>query len=29
LQVEYSLIERTVERELVPRAKALNPGLTA
>jgi len=29
LQVEYSLIERTVERELVPMAKALNLGLTA
>jgi aryl-alcohol dehydrogenase-like predicted oxidoreductase len=29
LQVEYSLIERTVERELVPMARALNLGLTA
>jgi len=29
LQIEYSLIERTVERELVPVAKALNLGLTA
>jgi aryl-alcohol dehydrogenase-like predicted oxidoreductase len=29
LQVEYSLIERTVERELVPMAKALNLGFTA
>jgi aryl-alcohol dehydrogenase-like predicted oxidoreductase len=29
LQVEYSLIERTVERELVPVAKALNIGFTA
>jgi aryl-alcohol dehydrogenase-like predicted oxidoreductase len=29
LQIEYSLIERTVERELVPMAKALNLGLTA
>jgi len=29
LQVEYSLVERTVERELVPMAKALNLGLTA
>src|SRR5258706_9153661 len=29
LQVEYSLIERTVERELVPTAKALNLGFTA
>ncbi len=28
LQIEYSLIERTVERELVPMAKALNLGLT-
>jgi aryl-alcohol dehydrogenase-like predicted oxidoreductase len=31
LQIEYSLIERTVERELIPMAKALNlefwPGL--
>jgi len=27
--IEYSLIERTVERELVPMAKALNFGLTA
>jgi aryl-alcohol dehydrogenase-like predicted oxidoreductase len=29
MQIEYSLIERTVERELVPMAKALNLGLTA
>jgi aryl-alcohol dehydrogenase-like predicted oxidoreductase len=29
LQVEYSLIERTVERELVPMAEALKLGLTA
>src|SRR5579859_4242568 len=29
LQVEYSLIERTVERELVPMAKALGLGVTA
>jgi len=29
LQIEYSLIERTVERELVPMTKALNLGLTA
>jgi aryl-alcohol dehydrogenase-like predicted oxidoreductase len=29
LQIEYSLIERTVERELVPVAKGLNLGLTA
>jgi aryl-alcohol dehydrogenase-like predicted oxidoreductase len=29
LQIEYSLIERSVERELVPMAKALNVGLTA
>ena len=29
LQIEYSLIERTVERELVPMAKVLNLGLTA
>src|SRR6202171_1850613 len=29
LQIEYSLIERTVERELVPMAKALNLGVTA
>jgi aryl-alcohol dehydrogenase-like predicted oxidoreductase len=29
LQIEYSLTERTVERELVPMAKALNLGLTA
>jgi aryl-alcohol dehydrogenase-like predicted oxidoreductase len=26
LQIEYSLIERTVERELIPMAKALNVG---
>ncbi len=29
LQVEYSLIERTVERELIPMAKALELGVTA
>ena len=29
LQIEYSLIERTVERELIPMAKALKLGLTA
>src|SRR5262249_824772 len=29
LQIEYSLIERTVERELVPMAKALTLGVTA
>jgi aryl-alcohol dehydrogenase-like predicted oxidoreductase len=29
LQIEYSLIERTVERELIPAAKALNLGVTA
>jgi aryl-alcohol dehydrogenase-like predicted oxidoreductase len=29
LQIEYSLIERTVERELIPVAKALNVGVTA
>jgi aryl-alcohol dehydrogenase-like predicted oxidoreductase len=29
LQIEYSLIERTVERELIPMAKALNLGLVA
>jgi aryl-alcohol dehydrogenase-like predicted oxidoreductase len=29
LQIEYSLVERTVERELIPMAKALNVGLTA
>src|SRR5437879_3554199 len=29
LQVEYSLVERTVERELIPMAKALNIGVTA
>jgi aryl-alcohol dehydrogenase-like predicted oxidoreductase len=29
LQIEYSLIERTVERELIPMAKALNIGMTA
>jgi aryl-alcohol dehydrogenase-like predicted oxidoreductase len=28
LQIEYSLIERTVERELIPMAKALNVGVT-
>ena len=29
LQIEYSLIEQSVERELVPMARALNLGLTA
>jgi aryl-alcohol dehydrogenase-like predicted oxidoreductase len=29
LQIEYSLIERTVERELIPMAKALSIGVTA
>ena len=29
LQIEYSLIERTVERELIPMVRALNLGLTA
>jgi aryl-alcohol dehydrogenase-like predicted oxidoreductase len=29
LQIEYSLIERTVERELLPMAAALNIGVTA
>jgi aryl-alcohol dehydrogenase-like predicted oxidoreductase len=29
LQIEYSLIERTVENELIPMAKALNLGVTA
>lgn len=29
LQIEYSLIERTVERELIPMAEALNVGVTA
>jgi aryl-alcohol dehydrogenase-like predicted oxidoreductase len=29
LQIEYNLIERTVERELVPMAKALNLGVLA
>jgi aryl-alcohol dehydrogenase-like predicted oxidoreductase len=29
LQIEYSLIERTVERDLIPMAKALNIGVTA
>jgi aryl-alcohol dehydrogenase-like predicted oxidoreductase len=29
LQIEYSLIERTVERELIPMAKAMNVGVTA
>lgn len=29
LQIEYSLIERTVERELIPMAKALNLALVA
>src|SRR6202163_677530 len=29
LQIEYNLIERTVERDLVPMAKALNVGVLA
>jgi aryl-alcohol dehydrogenase-like predicted oxidoreductase len=29
LQIEYSLIERTVERELIPMSKALNLGILA
>src|SRR5258708_93976 len=29
LQIEYNLIERTVERELIPAAKALGMGVTA
>lgn len=29
LQIEYSLVERTVERELIPMAKALTIGVTA
>ena len=29
IQIEYNLIERTVERELIPMAKALNLGVTA
>ncbi len=29
LQIEYSLLERTVERELIPMAQALNIGVTA
>ena len=29
LQIEYNLIERTVERELIPMAKALNLGILA
>jgi aryl-alcohol dehydrogenase-like predicted oxidoreductase len=29
LQIEYSLVERTVERELIPMAKSLKLGLTA
>ena len=29
IQVEYSLVERTVERELLPMAQALNLGVTA
>jgi len=29
LQIEYSLVERTVERELIPMAKAFKLGLTA
>ena len=29
LQIEYSLMERTVERELIPMAKALNLGALA
>jgi len=28
-KIEYSLIERTVERELIPMAKSLNVGVTA
>jgi aryl-alcohol dehydrogenase-like predicted oxidoreductase len=28
LQIEYSLMERTVERELIPMAKALNLGFS-
>jgi aryl-alcohol dehydrogenase-like predicted oxidoreductase len=27
LQIEYSLVERTVERELIPMAKALHVGV--
>src|SRR5258706_7067480 len=29
LQIEYSLLERTVERELIPMAKALHTGAVA
>src|SRR5258708_18520280 len=29
LQIEYSLLERTVERELIPMAKALHTGVLA
>ena len=29
MQIEYSLVERTVERELIPLAKAFNVGVTA
>jgi aryl-alcohol dehydrogenase-like predicted oxidoreductase len=29
LQIEYNLVERTVERELIPMAEALNLGATA
>jgi aryl-alcohol dehydrogenase-like predicted oxidoreductase len=29
LQIEYNLVERTVERELIPMAKALNLGVIA
>src|SRR6202043_3934139 len=29
LQIEYNLVERTVERELIPRAKGLKLGVTA
>ena len=29
LQIEYSLMERTVERDLIPMAKAMNIGVTA
>jgi aryl-alcohol dehydrogenase-like predicted oxidoreductase len=29
MQIEYSLVERTVERELIPMAKSLNIGVTA
>jgi aryl-alcohol dehydrogenase-like predicted oxidoreductase len=29
LQIEHILIQRTVERELIPKARALNMGVTA